>query len=907
MAFVRQMIERFFRGSNLILPPDLLPEGGVRLLRNSRLTRILGLVTSRPGMTLQGSAGNGPVRTLWTLHRTTTDVRFVHSGRNVYRRDEDWTGGATISTSAGTNPVSMANATDGAGGVHTYMTSTDLGQHKHDGTTLTTWGIPSPTAVPSAVALATDLSTVIEDMESSATWTVTVGLSAGPTNEANIKQVGTNSQTITIAASTVGSIARGLSGTTDLDVLAGGDSEVQDDDYIHLYVRADHPERIRYLQMEFDLDTTTVANAFRDNVYSIRLPGSVWLNQGANQWSRVQVPKSRFQRAGASPSLSWATVKSVRLTFATNADGACQLYLDDLKLRGGTDVKGKVRYTACYKNAVTKAHGNPLLDAEEQAVFTEEIEVDRQRVNVTISNIVEGGAAHPGDTQIDTILLYRSIDSADGILIAEILDTDASPYVDNVTELSTLLAPTLEIDNNVPPNGFVAFGPGAMARLFMLAGRNDGYFSKAWEDGFDRMENWPATFHFKIGDGSEKALAGIVSDTTPVIWTDVRTYVVQGYGADTFLPLAVPNSRGVVGSQAVTEGDGRLFFASQDGVYQQIGLSQERLTDDIAPFFSGATVDGQQGWNTSPSVMQGVKLQWVADPLGPFLLMLYAEAGDTTVNKELYIGRNVVTGRYTDISFDVRGTGSPLTALVRDAERNIAYAGDNAGNIYHIEDHGAESDDGSAIAWTWRTRSEHQGAPNLDKFYAQAMVEINTAGTAVVCKALYDKLAQEETLPAASTTDGTTTLTLATADPEALHQDVALEIAGSTTARASLSRYGWFYEAQPESVTYFDTGVVGFGYQAILQGLWYTLSCASVITVTVYLDTFAQANATYQIVSTTGRRKADRFFFSGSTKGRQVRVTLTSSTGFRLYGLSVRGKPYGAAHGTRDIPLLGRQ
>lgn len=64
--------------------------------------------------------------------------------------------------------------------------------------------------------------------------------------------------------------------------------------------------------------------------------------------------------------------------------------------------------------------------------------------------------------------------------------------------------------------------------------------------------------------------------------------------------LTQPYSRGVVGRFAVAEGDGLVFFVSQDGMYAQRGLQQVRLTDSIAPFFAGLTVAEQAGWNTAP-------------------------------------------------------------------------------------------------------------------------------------------------------------------------------------------------------------------------------------------------------------------------------------------------------------------
>jgi len=901
MAFQRWITQGFTKGSNLILPQDMIPEGGVRLLQNARLTRKLGVISNRAGMQALATDLGTIVRSLWTLFGVSANTRYAHVDSTLSRLSSVWTTPTTLSSSAGSTPTSMANAIDGEGGLWTYFTNTTLGQRKDDGTSFFLWGIAPPTAAPSAVGPAADLTTTIDLMNAAANFTVTAGLTAGPTDETNVKIEGTGSVTVAIAASTVGSLAKSMGGTTNLDTLTGGDSTVKDDDYIHLWVRADRPDRVSYLQMDFDLDTTAVADAFRTNYYSVRLPGTVWLNQGANQWTRVQVPKSSFQRFGTDTSLTWLSVKSVRLSVLTTADGACQLYFDDWKLRGGTDIVGSVKYTACYKRSATGARGNPPKDADSQVVFTSSIDVDRQRTSLNISNILQGGGAHPGDTQMDQILLYRSIDAGTAQLIDTIADTASSPYIDDVSVASLLLSRTLEDDNDVPPNGHVVFGPGALNRLFLLVGQNDLYFSKAWEVDENRVENWPSGFRTTVGDGSEQALTGLVSDTTVLIWTDQRTYTLQGYGADTFLPVAVPNSRGTVSRFALAEGDGRLFFVSQDGVYQQIGMTQQRLTDTITPFFAGQTTLTIAGWDTSVSALAEVRLSWHADPFGPFLLMLYPRSGSSTADRELYIGKNPATGEYTDISFDVRGGSITLRSLYRDPEANTFIGGSGGGGIYQLEVPTLESDAGSAMSFRAMTRAEHQGAPHRSKHYAQVLVEANTSGETMTVTAFYDKEAITESLGTFTSTTDTGSATFTVSDPTARRQDFSLNITGTVDARMSLFRYGWYYEIQPEALTFWDSGLIPFGVETLVKELWYTLDAPATVTFTVYV--IGQGSFTTDLLATTGR-ETDRLFFGPGRRGRLLRVTLSSSSAFRLWALSAKVKPYGTAIGYTDVPLL---
>jgi hypothetical protein len=907
VAFTRSLIQGFRAGSNLVAPPDQIPDGAFRVLENARLSRSPGEVGNRPGMTevTTSAVTSDVVYSLWTLFQTLTSaVRYAHVGTSLYRMTQTWGTPVEIATGIGRGPVSAVNMVDGENGLSTYLTNTSgLGSKRDDGTTLHDWGVPPVTERLPAPELATDLFTQIDVMDVAANWTVTSGLSAGPTAEANIKQQGAASITITVAANTLGTIARSLTTPIDLDTLVGGDEDVKLDDYIHLWVRADRPARVNYLQIDVDLDTLTVADAFRTNMYSIQLPGLVWLNQGAQQWSRVQVPKSAFTRVGENMALSWANASSVRLSVQTTTDGPCQLYLDDFKLRGGTDIVGRVRYSAVYRNAMTGGKGNPHMTDDNRVIYSPRINVDRQRVNVPTTPIRYNGPAYPTGAAITHLIMYRSIDGGEAVEIDRILIAELSPFLDDVSVVSTLLKPTLETDNNPPPEGHVVFGPGALNRVFLLRGDNDLYYSKAWEVHENRAENWPTLFHAQIGDGSEKAQTGIVTDTTILVWSDQQTYMIQGSGDDTFLPMVIPNSRGVVSRFCVAQGDGSLFFVSQDGVYEQVGLQQRRLTDAIAPFFAGLEVSGVPGWNTDPAVLRSVRLSWQADALGPFLLMLYPSRGQLLPDRELYLGRNAVTGRYTDVSFDRRGSAGTLRSLYRDPEQNWLYGGSSGGRIFHLEDASVDTDDGQAMAWRLVTRSEHFDTPNRDKYLTQAIVEMDTALQPIHVDALYDKQRVREALsPVLQTTGPTGQGLLLVADPEAPRQDVALELTGLVDTRVSLSRYGWFQEAQPELLTFWDSGKIVLAAQTVLQGVWYTLQSTALVTVTVYRE--GHVTAVYGIPSTIGRRLADRFFFVAGTKSREVRITFSSTAGFRLYACDLRSKPYGSDQGYQPQPLV---
>ncbi len=59
MATQRELFQNFTRGSVLQGPPDLLQDTEIRFLKNSRLDRTKGVISSRPGLSRQTTDTSG--------------------------------------------------------------------------------------------------------------------------------------------------------------------------------------------------------------------------------------------------------------------------------------------------------------------------------------------------------------------------------------------------------------------------------------------------------------------------------------------------------------------------------------------------------------------------------------------------------------------------------------------------------------------------------------------------------------------------------------------------------------------------------------------------------------------------------------------------------------------------------
>jgi len=408
------------------------------------------------------------------------------------------------------------------------------------------------------------------------------------------------------------------------------DTEVADDDYISFWLRVDRPEFLSYFQVDVDLDTTTIANAFRTNYYSFQGSSLSRLNQGRDRWNELKIRKSEFERFGTNNAKDWSDATAYRLSFLATRRGAVTIYVDDFKLRGGFAIEGTVRYAAHYRNSDTHGRGNPRISSG-IARYSTPLVVDREPVILNVSAMRMGGSAAPTDSQIDTIDIYRlggSITSAARIVqVASSATSAARRTLDTTNDADLLLSTTfLETDNDVPPANTrrrVLFGPGALNRFFMIVGRNNLYYSKAWESDESRAENWPPNFRLQVSDGTEEALNGVVDDTEILVWTTRRTVRITGAGADTYLSEPIPESHGLAAQWGLTTGDGRVFFVSYDGIYEQVGLRQTKLTGAIDRFFAGETVDSIGG--LSQGSLTDSRLVWHEAIHGPMLKMTYRD------------------------------------------------------------------------------------------------------------------------------------------------------------------------------------------------------------------------------------------------------------------------------------------
>jgi hypothetical protein len=907
--FVPFHIARWLRGATQVGLSDAIPDDAMRRGNNVRVDRTLGAVEVRPGWTLASTTALAAT-VVWLsklVVSAATTVCYRQSNGNLSRETSAFAVTNAAIAVPGNQVISDVNSPDGNGHFLKYFVNQTIAV-KDNGTTATGMGIAPPTAAPTTAALATDLFTQIDTFEAggAATWTGSA-LSAGPADDPAIFQQGTGSMSFSIAASTFGSVAKD-EGAINLDTLTGGDDLVKNDDYIFLWVRCTSPQNLTYIQIDIDIDsaTTGVADAFRRNYYSFRGSALTRLAAGTNEWTKLQVRKSEFTRYGTDTARSWANSRVFRIGFLTNNSGGVSINIDDFKLRGGVGIEGTITYTVCYRNSTTMGRGNPPKDSSGVVLYTSPLVVDRQRVNLTTTNVRSGGANNPGDAQVDKLMIFRK----GGIFTTSVLvDTIAiaalSPYLDHTSDATLVLTNiALETDNDVPPTAAATrfiFGPDGSGHYFMVVDGYRLYICKPYETLENRVENWPALGFALIGDGSTQAVAGLATTTQIRLWSTAISYNVVGVGQDTFLPVALDGTRGAVGQNAVTSGDGVIFFVSQDGIYEDSNGQQRKLTGSIDKFFQGIAVDGQLGWSTAVTDMADVRLAFLHEPTGSVLVMTYVDSSGA--QNHLTLKPNAQTGQLTEIFFDVPTDTLQLHSFFLDAPNRQLLAGAANGQVYHIEDSTKYSDDSNGIAFTFREKSYDIGQPQHGKYVSHFEIEGNTSGQNVTVTAYYDRGAVTEVLGTLNTNSDTAVQQFPAASSTTARRDIAVQLDGTATQRVMISRIGRYCEPQPEALTFWDSGNTSFDFIQQFKRMQLDLNASAVCTIKVYIDGGAVAAFTGTVPILTGRQSRS-FPLSAGLQGRTFRVTISSSVAFIPYHFTGFFKQLGIDQDYVQRPLV---
>lgn len=129
-------------------------------------------------------------------------------------------------------------------------------------------------------------------------------------------------------------------------------------------------------------------------------------------------------------------------------------------------------------------------------------------------------------------------------------------------------------------------------RMWALNDPNDNsglYFSAVSStDGvlinFDDSRAWPTNNKLAIGSGDGQVGTGMaVKDGILIAWKERSKYAIYGNSDETYAPKKLDSNIGVVSNDSIAQGDGLIYYLSQDGIYADSGGQSARISEKITP------------------------------------------------------------------------------------------------------------------------------------------------------------------------------------------------------------------------------------------------------------------------------------------------------------------------------------
>ena len=605
---------------------------------------------------------------------------------------------------------------------------------------------------------------------------------------------------------------------------------------------------------------------------------------GSPPWYQLTLNKHEFDIPTSSPEPFQMISSYVVAITVDGTPGGVDMRIGAVSMQRGAgpppDIA--VRYTVTYVVSSTGEESSPPKTADQVVLYSTLVTPERQLVQLDLSRI----ARPPVTEGIDQLAIYRQQEGESLAYLVTTVPSDTTTFLDDRADAQLNLAHILEPDNDPPPpDGVVLFGPGAQQRLFMIRDRNKLRFSKHWEYHKDRASNWPFSFELQIGDGSQEALNGLMTDQSIFIWSEDQTWQILGQGDDAYVPLPVPLSHGLLARWCLCSGDGKIFFLAKDGLYQQQGLTQQKISGDLDPFFNNETVHGIQPFSRDPALLARYRLAWYPHPTEPMLVLLYAVAGDTSPSRRLVLKKNAQQ-QYTDAFFD-DSLPRAMQSVYADPQALTLTCGTDHGHIWQAEMPNATTDVGQAIAGRVRLPARDQSAPRMVKTYSDVIVEANTLGTVLTVQAAFNRSTETITAGTVTTSADNVMVELPlpqTSAPALLRRHhLALDLSWSGTTRMTITQLGWHAQLEAEDLTFLDTGPLVFDHQATLRRIHFLYDATTTVTGQVTVDGAAQP--AFILPATGGRTRVDQLISvpPALLRGKLFRLTATSAAPSLLY------------------------
>ena len=489
--------------------------------------------------------------------------------------------------------------------------------------TVTNWGIEPPvdgfTATKNTAG-----NTVIDSFDSAGSWNST---DASLANEGTIKLEGSNSMQMTVAKKAIGVAEKAIT----VDLAQVGTQESSDADIISIFFRANRPERIDQIQIEFDLGTSFATDFYSRTVaveatkqprkkkglaslkevqdiqtqfigaaaedelspqesdnLSTQL-GTSSVPVDANVWVNLRIPKLAFTRSGTNTALTWADVSRVRLTVKANARGQVVTYWDDGTLNGGAGLQGRYRYYVTFLNDNTGSRSNP------NPTYVEVEDVDRSTISLA-------GLPNSADAQVTHLEIWRTMGDGSFFFFVDKITIGQLTYEDSVSDYfgfglpdaDVLQDEELQFDNTKPSSTFEYCAGPHQGRMWWCGDTESGKGGRVYYSPAGRAEGVKLFIDVTSSDDQTQALA---------IWNGsiycfAQSGIFEILGTDEpFVARRIFGAPGTNDPHTVIRTPGGVVYRAHDGVRIFQGQASVLLHfDAVNKIMRGETVEDIAGF-----------------------------------------------------------------------------------------------------------------------------------------------------------------------------------------------------------------------------------------------------------------------------------------------------------------------
>lgn len=911
---------RILTGSwNLLPPGDLVKDPDALWLENWRVDQA-GALRSRRGLDpVPGPAEAGVVHTLWRRN----EHRYFGSGVDLHRGTE------LIANGYDGQPIGAASFQGYAWFMHPSH------QRKDNGAVCSDWLPAAPTTAPtvSAGAQQTVPITGFNQSEEGDWWNV-----FDPERQAQAPHWDTDNK---VSGESSLWMPLDPAGTWYAERLVskdlGIDGQQRNDDKCRIWINASDPAKLTQIDLFIDVnDASFDRDYYRVTITPDKLSPARWgwtcveiyrkfdaqaalaanpeysdlqrelkeleeqqtqrSGEGDYAWEQNRLDAIRdrlrqlaeeingtvaFTRVGNNPAKDWSTVQAIRLQVV--ATDICDVNFDQWEFYGG--VTGSIEGDAHYSITFDTDEGHETNPGPQSA----DLHLDKQSAQltgipispspeVTKRHIYRGGGTLNADYRVGTLN-----------------DNVTTAWQDRIADQDAIHGKMLEADRDGPPPAKGLVGP-----FFnkLLAFASEQHPNWSWWTKTNQPSCWPGAGieegnHEPVGEDGERILAMTLHKRLAVFYKERTIWRLIGDPDEEGATIEQTNANiGILGPGAVANAGSLDYFAAPQGVYAFDFDHERKISLKLDPIFKGQWTPLHDTWWVPPmSSDAAARARSVMAYANDLLYFSYPEEGQQWPNVTIIYDPD--SQRWTSMRM-AAALGGGFSAMHWEGEGTELVLGTADGNVYvHAY---VWRDAGVAIPLRYLSGYQDHGLPNNEKLHEDLVIEHNTGGSTLQVKLLWDNGSVEQYLGGLNSTKRTPTTFQLNEGKGRRAINAAVLIDGEITSEVVI--YAMYLHATPEPrlARSWDSGVFDCGTERVkeIDALEFDIDAPATVTWSLYGDMPGGALMERKpgFLAATGGRKTLYVSFA-LIEARHARLYLSSTAGFRLYGVRIRTRAIG--------------